>query len=330
MTTGAAFVSGASGFVGQRLVRRLAATGRQVRALVHRSPLPDVPGVVPVPGDLADVASFVGSLGGVELIVHCGALLDPIADVEAAERINHRATMALARAGRDAGVGRFVFVSSIAAIGFRADAGLLDPRAPCAPTTPYGKSKRDAERGLGEMDAGAMRVVTVRPPTVYGAGEHRNFLALTRAVATGLFPVPGRGDNRMSFCHVDNLIDGLLWAAELGEAPPIVHVADREPVTLRHTVDTISRAVGRHPLRVPFPMPVARAVAVACEAAWAVAGRPPPLSRARLRTITSDCALDTRASAALGFAPSVDFEAGVRDAVEWYRRERLLRATGAT
>src|SRR5690606_10161309 len=140
-----------------------------------------------VVGDLSDVQGFAPALRtSVDAIVHCAALVDPIRDERAADAINHRATGELAHAARDAGVPAMAFVSSVMAIGFRPDAGLVAEDTPCAPPNPYGRSKRAAELGLLELDGPALRVSIVRPPTVYGRGDTKgNFLGLTRAVDTG-------------------------------------------------------------------------------------------------------------------------------------------------
>lgn len=320
----AAFVTGGGGFVGAALVRALCRRGDAVRALVRRAgPPPDAGAVTRVAGDLRDPASYRDALDGVDVVFHCGALLAPVPDAALADEVNHRATLRLADEAARAGVPVLVFVSSIAAVGFDPRAGLVKPDARCAPTTPYGRSKRDAEAGLLRRDAG-MRIAVVRPPTVYGPGERRNFLALARAVATGTMVVPGRGDNRMSFCHVDNLVDGLTWAAEEPRARGVLHVSDATPVTLREAVGEIGRALGRPPLPLPLPMPVAWVAAVTCELAFGAAGRPAPLGRARLSTITADCALDVSATSALGFDPRVPFARGVEQTIDDYRDHGLL------
>lgn len=317
-----AFVTGASGFVGSHLVRRLLEDGWRVRALRHREPIA-VDGVEPVDGELSDVAAFASYLAGIDTVFHGAALLDPVPDAALAETVNRRATLELATAARDAGAQCFVFVSSMAAIGFHPGAGLLTPDTACRPTTVYGRTKRDAELDLLRLQAPEMRVVLARPPTVYGPGEDRNFLALTRAVNTGLFPIPGPGDNRMSFCHVANLVDALVWAAEHG-ASGVLHVADERPVTFREVVGAIAAALGRRPFPVPFPMPLARAVAAACAFAWRPLPGTPPLSPERLVTLTSDCALDTSELLSRGWRPPLDFESGVQQTVEWYRSRGML------
>lgn len=317
-------VTGAAGFVGRHVAGALLGRGYLVRALVHHAR--DVPaGVELVEGDLADAGSLERAVRGVAGVVHSAALLDPISDEAAADRVNHRATLALAQASARAGARAFVHLSTQAAIGFHPGAGLLGPDARCEPTTIYGRSKLAAERALVGADLGALRVVLLRPPTVYGPGERRNFLALCRAVDSGAFPVPGPGDNRMSFCAVENLAEACVWALETKPARGILHVADEPVLTFRQVVETLAWALGRPLWPLPFPLPLARAVARVAEAAFARSGREAPLSRARLRTLTADSALDTSLTRALGFRPPVRFPDGVSRTVAWYRDAGLLR-----
>ena len=322
------FVTGGAGFIGSHLLRLAVSRGMDVRALWHQRPI-TVPGVEVVRGDLLEPAPWLEALAGVDAVIHCAAALDPVESEAVADRLNHQATVHLAQIAADAGVPVMVFVSSIAAIGFRFDAGLMPVDAPCAPTTAYGRSKRAAEEALlGRIAAGRipgeMRLVVVRPPTVYGEGERMNFLALTRAIDRRAFLVPGRGDNRTSFCYVGNLAEGLLWAAETDGVRGVMHIADDRPVTLREAAETIAAALGRGLLPLPFPMPIARALALVIDRVFRSLGRPPPLSPARLNTLTADCALDTRATEALGFRPSTNFTDGVRRTIAEYRDAGVL------
>lgn len=324
MTRPVVFVTGAAGFVGGHVARALLARGRQVRALVHRRE-PALDGIERVRGDLAAPDGFTAALAGAEAVVNCAALLDPIEHAAQADRINHVAAVELARAAARAGVRTFVHLSSLAAAGYHPGSGLVAPDARCRPTTAYGRSKLAAERSLAALDVPGLRRVLLRPPTVYGAGESANFLALTRAVDSGWFLVPGRGDNRMSFCFAQNLADATCFVLDEPRASGVVHVADEPVVTFRVAVETIAGALGRRLLPVPFPIPLARAAAIGCEGVFGVLRRHPPLSRARLTTLTADCALDTSQTAALGFRPQVAFADGVRETIRHYRAEGLLR-----
>lgn len=305
-------VTGASGWIGGRLTDALTDAGTDVRGASHRrrAQVGDS-----IRGDLRDPGHAAATVRGVETVFHCAAALAPVPSERLADEINHRATVTLARAAADAGVRRFVYVSSAAAIGWR-DSGMLSEEGPCDPSTPYGRSKRAAEIALGEMDLSPMRVAIVRPPTVYGPGERRNFLALTRAIARGGFPILGSGQNRVSFCHLDNLVEAL---RHLAGHEGIVHVADASITSFARVVHTIARACGTRPFPVRIPLRAARIGARALELAYAPFAATPPLSRARLLTLTADCALDTTRLRGLGFRWPTGFDEGVRETVASYR-----------
>src|SRR5688572_8320656 len=127
------FLTGASGFVGAHVHRALERRGLVVRALVHRNDAVLAPAEL-VRGTLERPHELEPALADCDAVVHAGALLDPIDDPAAAERVNHAASVELARAAAKAGAKSFVFISSMAAIGYHADAGLLSPAAVCHPT----------------------------------------------------------------------------------------------------------------------------------------------------------------------------------------------------
>ena len=317
------FVTGATGFIGQHLVQALLKDGHQVVAL-NRSDRKLPSGCQEVRGDLLDVNAFAHCLEDVDGVVHLAALLDPVESEELAWKVNYEATLQLARVATAAGVRHFVFASSIAAIGFPGSSGLIKPDAPCDPATPYGESKRACEIALLDPERGYLPVSVLRPPTVYGAGERRNFLSLTRAVATGAFPVPGRGENRMSFCHVSNVVGALCFLLEHTHVRGIFHVADPNTTTLKSAAGTIADSLGARLLPVPFPLFVANLVAIGCELVAQPLGMTPILSRKRLDTLTRDFALDCSALCDAGFVAKTTFAQGVEDTIRWYRSASLV------
>jgi nucleoside-diphosphate-sugar epimerase len=252
--------------------------------------------------------------------------MDDVTAPDEVHRINVLGSKELARAAVARGVGRFVFISSISAIGYPDEEGIIDEGVECEPVTAYGRSKLAAEAELLRLSrTERLRVAILRPPTVYGHGERRNFLFLTRAVNTGLFLVPGTGDNRISFCNVKNLAQAVLFALENEGVHGLFHLADREVTTFRHVIEVIARVLGARIPPVPFPYPVALSAAVACEVAAGLLGRHPPLSRQRLKTLTRDFAFDGAALRARGFEPKAGFEPGVQATVEWYRSSGLIK-----
>jgi len=320
------FVTGATGFVGRHIVDELRRAGLPVRALVRAGRTPPA-GTLPVRGDLDDVEAFSEALRGCRALIHAAALLDPVDDPVAGERINRVATRELARAAARQGVRCFVFVSSIAAVGIRHLPGGVRPDTPCRPDprSVYARTKRAAELDLLSLGEPGLRLAIVRPPTVYGPGEHGNFLALTRAIDSGWFLVPGDGGNRVPFCHARNLAGALRFIVDDERCSGVLHVSDHPPLALREVVASIARHLRRAPPHLPFPLPLARLAAVLCEAAFLPLGRPPPFSRGRLRTLSSDFALDCSALRALGWEPTAELTSALPECIAWYRDQGLLR-----
>lgn len=163
-------VTGATGKVGSRLAKRLAARGDQVRALVRdpaRAAELREAGVELARGDLLDAASLAEPVRGMDAVVHCAAFFRG-ATPEQAHAVNDTGTQQLAHAARDAGVRRFVFTSTGLVYG-PAGGRALDEDAPCAPVDAYPLSKLAAERFLLGLDGLDVRVL--RLPFVYGDGD---------------------------------------------------------------------------------------------------------------------------------------------------------------
>ncbi len=204
-------VTGSTGFVGRVLCPRLAADGWRVRRAVRR---PDGRDDSVAIGDIHGATDWRQALAGVSAVVHaagCAHVLKTAGrDMESEFRtVNVEGTLNLARQALEAGVRRFVFVSSI-----KVNGESTQPGAPYtaydlpAPEDAYGRSKWEAEKGLRALcEDTPLQLVIVRPPLVYGPGAKANFAALIRLVKSGL-PLPlGRLENRRSLVALDNLVD---------------------------------------------------------------------------------------------------------------------------
>ncbi|MBD8617112.1 SDR family oxidoreductase [Pseudomonas putida] len=258
-------ITGASGFVGAAVAARLVQLGcPTTRAAVRRAYTQLPPGVEGcVVTTLAADTDWTSALAGIDSVVHAAARVhvmresatDPLA---AFRRVNVEGTLNLARQAAQAGVRRFVFISSIKVNGevtepgrpFRADD---EP----APQDDYGVSKLEAEVGLRALaEATGMEVVIIRPVLVYGPGVRANFQALLRLVNNGV-PLPfGKTANRRSLVALDNLADLVCTCLEHpAAANQTFLVSDGEAVSTAGLVRAMATALGKKPRLLDVPLP---------------------------------------------------------------------------
>ena len=233
------FVTGATGFIGQRLLVGLEATGEGVKIL-SRNPQPDYETVV---CDLQYEAIPKDGLDGVDTVFHLAGFTHDLRDASKLEHIyralNVDATVRLTELAVRSGVKQFVFVSSVKAGGYDEEQG--------SPDGMYGQTKREAELKL--LDIGRqseMLVSIVRPSLVYGAGVKGNLALMRRGIEQGWFPPIPETENRRSMIHVDDLVQALLLVAEDKRANGEIFIAtDGVPHSSREIYDAICQSVGK-------------------------------------------------------------------------------------
>lgn len=302
-------VTGATGFIGRRLVAQLATRGRPVRAATRRADAALAAGVEEVRvGELDAATDWSAALRDVDAVVHLAGLAHVVdaSDAQSLARyreINALGTAQLARAAAAAGVRRFVFMSSARAHGSRTEGAPFVESAPLAAGDPYGRSKAEAEGALQDIAAGTgLEVVRLRPPLVVGQLERDNFARLARLVRRGL-PLPlGAVRNRRSVVYVGNLVDVIERAVDHPAAAGRAFlVADGAPLSTPALVRAIARAMGRSARLVPVPLPLLRA-------AGALLGRGAEIAR-----LVEDFEVDATAlRTALDWTPRYTLEEGLR------------------
>lgn len=249
-------VTGANGFVGKALVIRLADersfNGVVATVRLNSGSWPE--SVCPVKvGDLSATTDWGFALLGVKGVIHCAArvhLFDDMrsAPLEAYRQVNVEGTLNLARQAAQAGVSKFVFVSSIKVNGEASLVGTpFTANDVPSPSDNYSLSKLEAEQGLRKIEAETgMAVVVVRPPLVYGPKVKANFASMMRFVASGI-PLPlGAINNARSFVALDNLVDLLVTCLKHpGADGQTFLVSDGEDVSttllLRHIAKVMNK-----------------------------------------------------------------------------------------
>jgi len=314
-------LTGATGFVGTHAAEAFAAQGVTVRAIVrHTSDTTRLRqlGATVIAGSLTDADVVVRAAAGADSVVHMAALTRARSQAEY-DAVNDLATRALLRAlGRAAwSPRRFVYLSSLAAAGPSAEAGVAAGTAP-RPLTAYGRSKLGGEVACAE-EAGSFETVIIRAPAVYGPRD-RDLLPFFRLAQRGLLPVPGRPDRRLQLVHVQDLAHAVVNAATLSGVSGVYHVAEPRSYTWAEVLELVAAAVGRRGRTLPLPASALRAAAAVSEWGAGLVGRATIFNRDKAEELLAPGWLcDTEpALRDLAIAPR-SLADGLADTARWYR-----------
>lgn len=260
-------LTGASGFVGRAVHIAAQARGLVIRPVFRNDPLKvDLVGSKEpfILAPTLDIESdWSQALSEVSTVIHCAARVHIMNDHEsdpivAFRKINVHGTLNLARQAANAGVRRFIFISSIKVNGeFTPPGHSFTPEDVPAPEDAYGLSKAEAEAGLRVLASKTgLEVTIIRPPLIYGPGAKGNFSKLLRLVSRGVpLPLGSIVENRRSFVALDNLVDLILTCVKHpGAANQIFLVSDGEDLSTSELLRKIASAQNRAPRLFPLPI----------------------------------------------------------------------------
>jgi len=301
-------VTGATGFIGGTLIRRLVGDGRAVRAALRRTiPRLPVEAELVAISDIGPETNWMRAVDGVDAVVHLAARVHMTGEstpdaLPLFRAVNAAGSATLARAAREAGVRRLVLLSTTTVYGDRSLGRPFDEASPLAPVTPYARSKLEAEQLVAEaLQGSSTEFVVLRPPLVYGAGAKGNFERLVRLVRRGI-PLPlASVHNRRSLVYVGNLVDAIVRSLDHpGAAGRTYVVSDGEDISTPELVARIAAALGRRARLIAVPPALLRAVG-------ALIGRADEVAR-----MLDDMAVDSsRIRRELGWKPPFTFDEGL-------------------
>lgn len=316
-----AFVTGGSGFIGGRLVQRLVSEGRPVRALARSDDAAErvaEVGAEPVRGELGDRSSLAAGAADCEVAFHLAAHLGEWGDWADFERGNVEGTRNALAACAEAGVNRFVHCGTEAALMAGRPLVQVDETTPLRPDSraPYPATKARAEQAVRGASREGFETVVLRPRFVWGRGDTTLLPEMVKTVEAGRFAWVGGGANVTETTHVDNVVEGLILAAEKGRPGEAYFVTDGEPVVFREFVTALLDTQGVEPPNRSLPAWTAAPMARFCEAAWKFLPLPgePPMTTFRSWLLTQECTIDiSKARTELGYAPVVSHEQGLAE-----------------
>ena len=324
-------ITGATGFIGSHLTDHMLAEGHEVRALVRKSSnLRWLEGkdVQLVQGDIRDADSLEDFLRDADYIYHIAGV------VKARDRAGYMegnvgATENMLRAAERVApaLRRFLYVSSQTAAGPSPsfDRPVREDDEP-RPITTYGESKIAAEKAVRAMGDRVPWTI-VRPPAMYGPRDTEIFIYF-QTIAKHLNSMIGFDDKRLSLLHSDDLVRGMVLAAEAENSVGETYfIASEEfyswPQVGRLTADIMQRWT----VTVRLPHAIVYTVAAFAQAFAAMQNKPATLNLEKARDITQrywTCDI-SKAKKELGYRQEVDLEEGIRGAVEWYRAQGWLK-----
>ena len=266
-------VTGASGFIGRALCSHLSDRGVTVRALLRQSATG--PWHETVIGDLKSLAPN-NLANGIDTVFHLAGKAHALSESKQDEKeyfqINTEGTRRILEAAQSSGVRRFVFFSSVKAM-HEGGPEYLDETSPCEPVTPYGKSKREAERLVLEGNY-VPEPVVLRLSMVYGPSTKGNLPRMIESIAKRHFPPIPEFGNKRSMVHVEDVIQAAILAAEKPEAIGQTYlVTDGQPYSSRKLYEWVFQALGKPVPDWRIPEMVFRALAKIGDAIGALRGR---------------------------------------------------------
>jgi nucleoside-diphosphate-sugar epimerase len=317
-----AFVTGGSGFVGQRLIPALRARGVAVRGLARSEAAQKAileAGGEPVAGDLG--GDTVPDLGGCDTVFHLAAVTDLSKSRAEFMRVNVEATRALCEAARAAGVARFVHCSTEAVLVgdgpiVRAD----ETRAPLPrPPGLYPLTKALAEREVAAAVARGLDAVILRPRFIWGKDDTTLLPRLEKAMRGGRWAWIGGGEQLTSTCHVANCCEGLILAAERGRKGEIYFVTDGEPISVRAMITALVATRGLTPPDKTIGFRTAWVAGAVAEGVWSVLNlfgsrSEPPITRTTALLMGQEVTVDDgKARRELGYRGEMSRAAGLSE-----------------
>ncbi len=321
-------VTGATGHIGNVLVRKLLEAGQTVRALIlpgeNTVALENLP-VEQVAGDVLDPSSLRRAMRGVTRVFHLAGIISILPGRnDMLRRVNVGGTKNILAEARRSGVERLVYTSSIHAIQRAPHGVCIDERLPFDPQNPvgeYDRSKAEASLAVQQAAEEGLNTVIICPTGVIGPNDFRRSelgqLILDCVEEKTQFYVDGAYD----FVDVRDVADGMILAAEKGRTGE-TYILSGQKLAVRNIIDILWEMTGKQFSRIHIPFSLARAASTFTPIYYRLSGAKPRFTAYSLATLRSNSDIShEKASRELGYRPR-NLSETLADTVEWFRRNQ--------
>lgn len=319
-------VTGATSLLGGTVVSRLLERGDDVTVFQRTPSGIDVPEHL---GDVADKAAVGRAMVGAEAVIHVAGLVSVTGGWERFEETNVLGTQNVVNAAVEAGVARFVYISSpsVAHAGRSLVGAKAGPADPSRTRGHYARSKAEAELIALSVDSSTMPVVAIRPHLIWGPGDTQLVGRIVDRARSRRLAIIGSGASLIDTIYIDNAADAVV--AALDRVPQVAGralvVTNGQPRPVREVLSRIVMAAGLKPPRVKVPYEVARLGGRAVERIWDRRGTEsdPPMTSFLAEQLGTAHWFDQRETReVLGWAPAVSLTEGFRRLSDWFAAQR--------
>jgi nucleoside-diphosphate-sugar epimerase len=324
-------ITGATGFIGPHLIKKITSQGHFCRCLV-RDPKKletDAAGDIDIfIGDISRPETLEGIADQIDCVLHLatlGHMSNFSVPEEMFESVNVAGTRNVMNQAIRSGVKRIVHCSSVAAMGI-CNENPATEESRCFPHHPYGKSKLKAENVVRTMVKNQhLPASIIRFSMVYGPGDWRDMLKLTRLAKKGLFPKIGCRPKLTPLIHVKDAVQGILLASEKGDPGETYLITNSRSEPFDGIRKILQEALGVRRLPLYVPEWVALPMAAVIEKMFSLIGKTPPVARKNIESTIADRVFSIeKARRELGFNPTVDPETGLKETVHWYMQNKWI------